>query len=131
MHRLPGIIKMSYVLASSLMALANIPIGVFADTFLVPNVGDAICELETQFDNNDTLEKVKLTFSTTAQLPMRERLAFVIQTVDGKQYLIGTTEKPFPEIKVEDSTGNVEGDSAVTKYTISYTNKVALVPCTA
>lgn len=137
MHRLPGIIKMSYVLASSLMAsiaqkaLANIPIGVFADTFLVPNVGDAICELETQFDNNDTLEKVKLTFSTTAQLPMRERLAFVIQTVDGKQYLIGTAEKPFPEIKVEDSTGNVDGDSAVTKYTISYTNKVALVPCTA
>ena len=129
MHRLPGIVKMSYVLASSLMAsiaqkaLANIPVGVFADTFLVPNVGDAICELETQFDNNDTLEK--------AQLPMRERLAFVIQTVDGKQYLIGTAEKPFPEIKVEDSTGNVEGDSAVTKYTISYINKVALVPCTA
>lgn len=34
-------------------------------------------------------------------------------------------------IKVDDSTGKVDGDSAATKYTISYTNKVALVPCTA
>ena len=58
-------------------------------------------------------------------------LAFVIQTVDGKQYLIGTADKPFPVIKVDDSTGKVDGDSAATKYTISYTNKVALVPCTA
>lgn len=55
----------------------------------------------------------------------------VIHTVDGKQYLIGTADKPFPVIKVDDSTGKVDGDSAATKYTISYTNKVALVPCTA
>ena len=50
-------------------------------------------------DNNDTLEKVKLSFSTTSQLPAHEHLAFVIQTVDGKQYLIGTADKPFPVIK--------------------------------
>lgn len=137
MQRLPGILKMMYVLADSLTAsitqraLANVPIGIFADTFLVPHIGDAICELESQFDNNDTLEKVQLTFSTTAQLPTRQHLAFVILTVDGKQYLIGTAERPYPVIKRQDSTGKLDGDSAVTKYTISYTNKVALVPCTA
>lgn len=101
MQLLPGIINIYYVLASSLMAsitqkaLADAPVGVFADTFIVPHIGDAICEMETQFDNNDTLEKVKLSFSTTSQLPAREHLAFVIQTVDGKQYLIGTADKPF------------------------------------
>lgn len=137
MQRLPGIINIYYVLASSLMAsitqkaLADAPVGVFADTFLIPHIGDAICEMETQFDNNDTLEKVKLSFSTTSQLPSHEHLAFVIQTVDGKKYLIGTADKPYPVIKVDDSTGKVDGDSAATKYTISYTNKVALVPCTA
>lgn len=76
MQRLPGIINIYYVLASSLMAsitqkaLADAPVGVFADTFLVPHIGDAICEMETQFDNNDTLEKVKLSFSTTSQLQL-------------------------------------------------------------
>lgn len=50
-------------------ALANVPVGVFADTFTVSHTGDAICELETQFDNNDMLEKVKLTFSTTDTPP--------------------------------------------------------------
>lgn len=81
MQRLPGIINIYYVLASSLMAsitqkaLADAPVGVFADTFLIPHIGDAVCEMETQFDNNDTLEKVKLSFSTTSQLPAREHLA--------------------------------------------------------
>ena len=137
MQRIPGITKMMYMFAETLTAsitqkaLANVPVGVFADTFLIPHIGDAVCEMETQFDNNDTLEKVKLSFSTTSQLPAHEHLAFVIQTVDGKQYLIGTADKPFPVIKVDDSTGKVDGDSAATKYTISYTNKVALVPCTA
>lgn len=119
MQRLPGIINIYYVLASSLMAsitqkaLADAPVGVFADTFLIPHIGDAVCEMETQFDNNDTLEKVRLSFSTTSQLPAHEHLAFVIQTVDGKQYLIGTADKPFPVIKVDDSTGKVDGDSAL------------------
>lgn len=76
MQRLPGIINIYYVLASSLMAsitqkaLADAPVGVFADTFIVPHIGDAVCEMETQFDNNDTLEKVKLSFSTTSQLQL-------------------------------------------------------------
>lgn len=137
MQRLPGIIKIHAVLATSLMvsitqkALANVPVGIFADTFLVPQIGDAVCELETQFDNNSTLEKVKLTFSTKIRLPRYHHLAFIINTVDGKQYLIGTADKPYPIIKMDDSTGKVDGDSAVTKYTISYSNIVALVPCTA
>ena len=137
MQRLPGIIKIHAVLATSLMssitqkALANVPVGIFADTFLVPQIGDAVCELETQFDNNSTLEKVKLTFSTTIRLPRYHHLAFIINTVDGKQYLIGTADKPYPIIKMDDSTGKVDGDSAVTKCTISYSNIVALVPCTA
>lgn len=137
MQRLPGIISIRYVLAASLTAsitqktLANVPVGIFADSFPVPHIGDAVCELESQFDNNDTLEKVQLTFSTTSLLPTRQHLAFVILTVDGKQHLIGTAEKPYPVIKRQDSTGKLDGDSAVTKYTISYTNKVAIVPCTA
>ena len=58
MQRLPGIISIRYVLAASLTAsitqkaLADAPVGVFADTFLVPHIGDAVCELETLFDSS-------------------------------------------------------------------------------
>ena len=91
---------MMYMFAETLTAsitqkaLANVPVGVFADTFTVSHTGDAICELESQFDNNDMLEKVKLTFSTTDTLPTHCRLAFVINTANGKQYLIGAAEPP-------------------------------------
>ena len=62
MQRIPGITKMMYMFAETLTAsitqkaLANVPVGVFADTFTVSHTGDAICELESQFDNNDMLD---------------------------------------------------------------------------
>ena len=136
MLRLPGITKIWYVPADTLMsgitqrALANLPIGVFADIFPVPFVGEAICETETEFDNNDYRQKVQLTFSTTTPLPSC-RLAFIIRTATGKQYLIGTADHPFPIVKSIDTTGELDGEKATTKYTITYTNKLALVPCNA
>ena len=136
MLRLPGITKIWYVPADTLMsgitqrALANLPIGVFADIFPVPFVGEAICETETEFDNNDYRQKVQLTFSTTTLLPSC-RLAFIIRTATGKQYLIGTADHPFSIVKSIDSTGELDGEKAATKYTITYTNKLALIPCSA
>ena len=136
MQRLPGITKIWYVPADTLMsgitqrALANLPIGIFADIFPVPFVGEAICETETEFDNNDYRQKVQLTFSTIATLPSC-RLAFIIRTANNKQFLIGTADHPFPIVKTIDSTGELDGEKAATKYTVSYTNKLALVPCNA
>ena len=136
MQRLPSITKIWYVPADTLMssiterALANLPIGVFADIFPVPFIGEALCETETEFDNNDYRQKVQLTFSTTTPLPSC-RLAFIIRTANNKQFLIGTADHPFPIIKSIDSTGELDGEKAATKYTVSYTNKPALVPCSA
>ena len=136
MQRLPGITKIWYVPADTLMsgiterALANLPIGVFADIFPVPHVVEAICETETEFDNNDYRQKVQLTFSTTTTLPSC-RLAFIIRTATGKQFLIGTADQPFPIVKAVDTTGELDGEKAAIKYTITYTNKLALMPCNA
>ena len=136
MQRLPGITKIWYVPADTLMsgiterALANLPIGIFADIFPVPFVGEPICETETEFDNNDYRQKVQLTFSTITPLPSC-RLAFIIRTANNKQFLIGTADHPFPIIKSIDSTGELDGEKAATNYTVSYTNKLALVPCNA
>lgn len=135
MTRLPGITNIAYLSATllspdiTLRALSGVPVGIFTTLTRVSHIGDAVCETETNFNNNSQLSKSTLTFSTTEQLPADCILAFVITTVDGKQFLMGTDNLPFPTIKAATTTGTTDGDKAVTKYTVSYENTVSLVPC--
>ena len=132
---LPGITNIAYLSATllspdiTLRALSGVPVGVFTSLSSISHIGDAVCETETNFNNNSQLSKSTLTFSTTEQLPADCILAFVITTVDGKQFLMGTDNLPFPTIKAVTTTGTTDGDKAVTKYTVSYENTVSLVPC--
>ena len=89
----------------------------------IGKIGDASCEMETQFDNNSQVEKASLTFYSLDELPTDEHLAFVITTVQGEAYIIGTKELPYPIIKVTRSTGIPDGEPFVRKYEISFTAK--------
>ena len=135
MERLPGIRHIAYVDAEALtphitlQELAKIPVGIFARLSFVPfDKKTALCETETEFDNNATLETATLTFVSTEMLPTDKKLAFVISCVNGEQWLIGSKEAPFPFVKKEASSGLPEGDTNTIQYTVTYTNKVALVP---
>ncbi len=134
MNRLPGISRIAYVLAEGLsphiamQAIAKVPVGVFARlSFLSFDKRTALCETETELDNNDTLETVTLTFYSNDDLPTGH-LCFVVTLVNGEKFLIGTNEAPFPVVKREQSSGLPDGDSHTTKYTISYSSQVVLVP---
>jgi hypothetical protein len=72
------------------------------------------------------MEKVKLSFSTLRELPTRQNIGFVIRTVDGKLYIIGSKERPYPTVKVTTTTGQPDGDASVRKYEVSYTARKAL-----
>ena len=135
MERLPGIRHIAYVDAEALtphitlQALAKIPVGIFARLSFVPfDKRTALCETETEFDNNSTLETATLTFASTEKLPTNRKLAFALTCVNGEQWLIGTHEAPYPLVKKESSSGLPDGDTNTTQYTVTYTNKVALVP---
>ena len=135
MERLPGIRHIAYVDAEALtphitlQALAKIPVGIFARLSFVPfEQRSALCETETEFDNNATLETATLTFASTETLPTDKKLAFVVTCVNGEQWLIGSKEAPFPFVKKESSSGLPEGDANTIQYTVTYANKVALVP---
>ena len=135
MERLPGIRHIAFVDAEALtphitlQALAKIPVGIFARlSFVSFDKKTALCETETEFDNNSTLETATLTFTSTETLPTDKKLAFALTCVNGEQWLIGSKEAPFPFIKKESSSGLPEGDANTIQYTITYTNKVALVP---
>lgn len=134
MERLPGIRHIAYVDAEALtphitlQALAKIPVGIFARLFQIPfDQRTALCETETEFDNNSTLETATLTFASTETLPLDRKLCFVIALVNGEQWLLGTQEPPFPFVGKESTSGLPDGDANTIKYTVNYTNKVALV----
>ena len=134
MNRLPGISHIAYARAEALtphitlQAIAKVPVGIFAQLSFLPfNKRTALCETETEFDNNSTLETATLTFYSSEELPTGN-LCFVVTSVNGEQYLIGTRETPHPFVKKEQTTGLTDGDANTTKYTISYSNRVALIP---
>ena len=134
MERLPGIRHIAYVDAEALtphitlQALAKIPVGIFARLFPISfDRRTALCETETEFDNNSSLETATLTFYSAMDLPSAAKLCFVITCVNGEQWLLGTHEAPFPFVGKETSSGLPDGDANHIKYTVNYTNKVALV----
>ncbi len=87
-----------------------------------------ICELDEAPDNNTQIEKAKLTFSTLDSLPTSMPLAFLIETVNGEKYILGTHERPYPTIKSSKTTSKPEGDPAVTRYEVTFTARKALIP---
>ena len=134
MESLPGIRHIAYVKADALtphitlQALAKVPVGIFARLLPIPfDKRTALCETETEFDNNSTLETATLTFNSSVEIPTHEPLAFVVTCVNGSKWLIGSGEDPYPFVKKESSSGLPDGDANIIKYTVNYTNKVALV----
>ena len=134
MESLPGIRHIAFVDAEALtphitlQALAKIPVGIFARLSSISfDRRTALCETETEFDNNSTLETATLTFASAETLPLDRKLCFVITLVNGEQWLLGTQEPPFPFVKKEASSGLPDGDANIINYTVNYTNKVALV----
>ena len=134
-HALPGILKIWTVSRSSLpndvvyRAVAGIPIQVQFNLTSITMKGPAFCEVEQTFDNNSYIEQTRLTFSTLDEVDLDKHPAFVIQTMDGNRYIIGSKERPYPTVKITNSTGQLDGEPAVRKYEVSFNAKKALAIC--
>lgn len=67
-------------------------------------VGLASVDVSQNVENGSRLTTVKLTAHTTDDFHVdHRRLAWRVTTVDGKQYLIGINEQPFPVTTVADN----------------------------
>ena len=92
---LPGIQKVWYILRNYLpddvvyRSVAGIPVSLQQQPISIPMKGEAVCEVETAFDNNSYIEKAKLTFLTLAEVPTDQHPAFLFQTIEGNIYIIG------------------------------------------
>ena len=132
---LPGIIRVAYADAHllppdiTLRALSGSPVGIYTTVQDISLDGEAVCETETQSDNNSLLEKTTLTFFSNDNLPVEGQLAFVVTTVNKESYIIGAKEQPYPTVKITRSTGTPSGDPSVRKYEVSFSAKKSLVLC--
>lgn len=134
-HTLPGITRVAYLpclaLPSHVMyaARAQVPVAVYQKGKPLTLTGSAEAEMTDEPDNNGHLQKAQLTFYTSDRLPQSLPLAFIVTTVQGDSYLIGAKDRPFPAVKVTQTTGTPEGSSAVLKVVVSFTAAKAMIPC--
>lgn len=63
----------------------------------------------------------KLTFRTGHEdLDMRANYAYVATTIEGKRYLIGTAERPYPIINMSDVHPDSFSSSTMVEYTVQW-----------
>ena len=132
---LPSITKIAYLPCSELSAdiafrcKVGLPVAVYAVTTPVTFFGTPLCDTVSEQENKGRIEHTTLTFSTIEELPTAYPIAFVVTTANGRSYLIGTMERPFPVVKIESTTGAPDGDTATDKVTVTFSAPKALVPC--
>lgn len=132
---IPGILNVWYVDTSYLpddvifKGVAGIHFSLGVQPISIPFIGEAVCEVDEQDDNNSQIQKVTLTFYTLRLLPTERDIAFVIRTIDDQLYLIGAKERPFPTVRMSATTGKTDGDAAIMKYEVNFSARKALIPC--
>lgn len=56
------------------------------------------------------------------------KLAFMVTTVDGDRFLVGTNESPFPVANTNDTFPEKESDPSGCTLTVEYTDTLGLLP---
>lgn len=131
---LPGIYKIGYLECSKLSPqltmkyIAGVPIAILTDLVNVIFSGEPTCEAVSDNDNNGRSEKTTLKFTTTQTIPCESPIAFVVECVNGKKYLIGAKERPFPTVKITTISGTASGNVSSYSVEISHSAIKSLLP---
>lgn len=133
MHQsLPNIVSISIVPCAALSPnimekfVAGIPIGVFPLPTAIEHYGNATCEAEQEYVNGSYSEKTVLQFTSAEDIKQFPSPAFVITDAQGKSYLIGTKEAPYPIVEV---TETIDTETNIKAYKVAFTRRKSLVPC--
>ena len=125
---LPGIFKIGFLECSNLSpqlelkAIAGVPIAILTDITDVIFSGEPTCEAVSENDNNGRIEKTSLKFFDDRPL------AFTVQCVNGKKFLVGAKERPFPILKITTDTGTTSGNVAAYSVEITHSAIKSLLP---
>ena len=131
---LPGIVRIAFIGSGNvpanieLKAIAGIPVDVNEPITDVCFTGIPTCTTESVNDNHAQVEKTTLTFSSTDDVPIKQRIAFLILDANGQWWLIGHRESPFPVIRCTHHTGEADGEKAGYVYEVTLIGRKALIP---
>lgn len=131
-HSLPGIKSIGYLPCANLSPLilqkhiVGIPVGVFSDLTPVEHYGNASCVAEGEYDNGRMLEKTKLSFTTTSDIPTDKHIAFVVTDVEDKSWLIGLREAPFPVVEYRRI---IDREKRLSEVEVAFIARKSLIPC--
>ena len=93
-----------------------------------PIDGLAQCEVTEAVEDGTRLRTVKLTFPTACPIVADDlRLAWRITTVTGEQYIIGTTETPYPVALVQNSFPDEATDRSGYQVTVTWKTPLSLL----
>lgn len=130
-----GISKILYCKASGLPTNA-LKLSACAGTIpLVPGVkeltfsGSPRLVINGKKEGSLLLETATLTFDSLENLPLEDDLCFAIETNSGLKLLIGSNEPDYPEVSVEQTTGNADDQTATSSFTITYKALKSTIPC--
>ena len=129
---LPGIKNISILpcagIPQHVMAkcLSDIPVGLSCSASKLDIYPEASLEVESDYTNGDYHENLTLKFTSTTKIPKSRKMALVVTDVEGKNYLIGTKERPYPVIEY---TMEISGSRNIYDIKVTFSGKRALIPC--
>lgn len=113
----------------ALRAVAGMEVPVFTAVTPIAFFGEAECSRTSKRDGAQRSESAALKFNCAEPLPVHLHLGFVVETVDGRHWLIGGAEAPFPVVDCERRAGSPSGEPAGLTYEVSHTALRTLIEC--
>lgn len=132
---LPGIKKIGWVECSRLprqiamAGLSRLTVPIPADINFFSFFGSPECSRTTEKENNGLVQSASLKFVAAEELPYERHIAFIVVDANGKNYVIGSHEKPYPVVKIEKTAGSPDGSAAGYLHEITHKAIRTLVPC--
>lgn len=97
------------------------------DMHIIP--GEPECTVERETADGGASETCRLTFRSPVRLQRLNGAGFVVETVAGDLYLIGSLRHPWPSVKRTGSAGIPSGDPAGYAYEAEYKALCSLRKC--
>ena len=84
--------------------------------------------IEDSYEDNQKIYTSTVTFQTSCKgLPDGRRWAFRLTSIDGKRYLLGCKERPYPIIKVKNNFPGKPTDTTLDTVTISWKSPLPML----
>lgn len=108
--------------------LVGLPISIEEEITEIPFAGEPTCSSLKEPKNNGHVCKTELKFVSTELIEENKHIAFIVTAPSGNSYLIGTYEKPYPQVRRTIVFGQPQDYSGFS-YEVTLNSIVGVMPC--